>query len=99
MKECTICGSNYLVEEHHIVHGRGKRKYCETEQSKVYLCYEHHRGTFGVHGRAGHELDIRLKLELQLKYFGMGYDTEKVRMLMGGKLYLREGEIYGKIPE
>lgn len=27
----------------------------------VWLCYEHHEGTQGVHGRDGHELDVKLK--------------------------------------
>jgi len=94
MKECYICGSNYLVEGHHIVHGRGKRKQCETLYSQRDLCWYHHHGTFGVHGKHGHELDMRLHLELQAKYFSLGYDEMKVRDLMGGKLYLREGEIY-----
>ena len=95
MKECYICGSTDRVEEHHIVHGRGKRKTCETPYSQRFLCWEHHRGTKGVHGKNGHELDMRLHLELQAQYFKMGATEEAVRWLMGGKLYLRGDEIYG----
>lgn len=28
---------------------------------KVYLCWLHHEGTYGVHGKNGHELDMKLK--------------------------------------
>lgn len=94
MKQCQICGSTNIVEEHHIIKGRGKRKACETEQSKIYLCYEHHRGTNGVHGKQGHKLDMLLKLKLQETYFNMGKGEEEIRELMGGKLYLVNGEIY-----
>lgn len=38
---------------------------CELNQ--VYLCGNHHRGTKGVHGREGHKLDKKLKLEYQQK--------------------------------
>lgn len=83
-----------MVEAHHIIKGRGKRKACETGQSTIMLCYEHHRGTYGVHGKQGHELDMRLKLQLQATYYNMGKGEEEIRKLMGGKLYLVEGEIY-----
>ena len=90
MKECSICSSTNLVCEHHIIHGRGKRRQCETPQSKIFLCWEHHSGTFGVHGREGHSLDMKLKLGLQLTYFEMGYTNEKTRALMGDRLYYEE---------
>lgn len=94
MKQCKICGSTNLVEEHHIIKGRGKRKACETEQSKIMLCWEHHHGTYGVHGKQGHGLDMLLKLQLQATYFEMGKSEEEIRRLMGGKLYLVESEVY-----
>jgi len=87
MKLCKICGSNHLVQEHHIVGGNGKRKQCETEQSKIFLCWEHHHGTNGVHGKNGRALTLKLRLELQELYFEMGYAEQEVRKMMGGKLY------------
>lgn len=84
---CEICNSNHLVEAHHIVKGRGKRKQCENTHSMILLCWEHHKGINGVHGKNGHALDLRLKIELQEKYFKMGYGEDKVRELMGGKIY------------
>lgn len=87
MNVCFICGSNHMVELHHIIHGRGKRREHENDDSTIYLCYEHHRGTKGVHGRDGHELDIELKLMLQNKYFDQGLTEDEVRVKMGGKIY------------
>lgn len=33
----------------------------------MYLCQEHHRGTYGVHGSKGAALNRKLKLEFQNK--------------------------------
>ncbi len=84
--ECIICGSTD-IELHHIVKGRGRRKQHENEYSVVPLCYYHHRGTKGVHGRDGRTLDLYLKRQLQKKYFDMRYTESEVREKMGGKLY------------
>jgi hypothetical protein len=95
MKECEECGSTDRVQGHHIIHGRGKRKACETNKSVIDLCWEHHHGDYGVHGKNGHEFDMQLKLRLQLKYFEMGKPENEVMELMGGRLYLKDGEVYG----
>jgi hypothetical protein len=84
-----------MVQKHHIVHGRAKRLSCETPESVIPLCWEHHHGTDGVHGKHGKELDIRLKLQLQAKYFNQGFNGDEVMRLMGGKLYLHNGEVFG----
>ena len=84
---CEVCGSAYLVELHHIIYGRGKRKQHENEFSVIVLCWYCHRGTKGVHGRDGRKLDLYLKKKLQKKYFSMGYSENEVREMMGGKLY------------
>lgn len=87
MKRCELCGGFTMVQAHHIVHGRGKRKQCETPISLIYLCWECHHGTNGVHGKNGHDLDMKLKKKLQQEYFDMGKSEAEVRQLMGGKLY------------
>lgn len=84
---CEICGSSQMVQLHHIIGGNGKRKQHETEESVVALCWVHHHGTKGVHGREGKKLDRSLKIELQDKYKNKGYSEEEVRQMMGGKLY------------
>lgn len=94
--QCPLCGRWGALERHHVVHGRGRRRECETEESTIYLCHACHRGTRGVHGRDGHDLDMYLRRNLQSLYFDQGRSEEEVRRLMGGKLVLDEkGEIAG----
>lgn len=83
---CEVCyqpGS----ELHHIIKGKGKRKEHETIESIILLCWDCHRGTYGVHGREGKKLDLRLKRQLQETYFSQGYTEIEVREMLGGKLY------------
>lgn len=83
---CEVCYAPG-AELHHIIHGKGKRKQHETVESVVLLCWECHRGTYGVHGREGRKLDLQLKKQLQERYFKQGYSEKEVREMMGGKLY------------
>lgn len=87
---CELCGSNYFVEVHHIVLGNGKRNQHESIESCIDLCWYHHHSKNGVHGMNGHELDLKLKLQLQEKYFSKGYTEDQVRKMMGGKIYDEE---------
>lgn len=71
-KGCYVCGNTQYVEEHHIFYGGRNRNKTEKDGLKVFLCYEHHRGTDGVHGKNGHELDTQLKQEAEriwIKYY------------------------------
>lgn len=83
---CENCYSTG-VELHHIIYGSGLRKLCESVESVTLLCYECHRGTYGVHGRDGRKLNIKLKKKLQETYKEQGYKEEETRTMMGGKLY------------
>ena len=87
--ECEVCGSTKGLQQHHIVFRSQLGP--DTVENRILLCWDCHHGTYGVHGREGRVLDKKLKLELQEKYFDMGYSEEKVRELMGGKLYLKDG--------
>ena len=61
---CEVCGSSY-VELHHVVY-RSENKNLEfCKLNFVYLCPEHHRGTYGPHGSKGASLNRKLKLEFQ----------------------------------
>lgn len=60
-KECYVCSTTYNLHSHHIYFGNPWRKLSERYGMKVYLCWLHHEGTYGVHGKHGHELDMRLK--------------------------------------
>jgi len=82
---CEICGSNGggMVELHHIVGRRVK----ESPENCIMLCYEHHRGTWGVHGKNGSTLNINLKRTVQGYYKAQGLDEDTIREKMGGRLY------------
>ena len=83
-RHCFICQKQTELEEHHIFFGIN-RKFSEKYGLKVSLCYEHHRGTNGVHGKNGKQLNEKLKKVAQRKFeekhtkeefmqiFGMNY--------------------------
>ena len=85
-KESYISGTVYGLEEHHIYFGTGRRKISEKNGFKVWLTYEEHKGTDGVHGKNGHELDLKLKQECQRKYEENHTRDEFIRLI--GKSYL-----------
>ena len=66
-KECLVCGSGN-VEQHHVLFGNPRRKRADEDGLWVWLCPEHHRGTNGVHGKNGHDLDTALKKTAQQIY-------------------------------
>lgn len=72
-KQCYVCGATYGLHSHHIYFGNPMRKISEKYGMKVWLCYAHHEGTSGVHGRDGHNLDVYLKQQGQ-KVFEEHYD-------------------------
>jgi hypothetical protein len=74
---CYVCGDNNYLESHHIFYGNRNRNKAEKDGLKVFLCYEHHRGTYGIHGREGHELDTKLKQDAErtwLKHYNKTID-------------------------
>ena len=67
-KECYITGGTYNLHKHHIYAG-GRRQISEREGFWVYLIgYYHNQSNDGVHGKNGHELDLKLKQDCQRKY-------------------------------
>jgi hypothetical protein len=92
MHECALCHKRGNMGRHHVIYGKGKKKAFETEQSKVFICYQCHEL---VHSGKGQESDLKLKLQLQADYFKMGKAADEVEKLMDGKLYLVLGEIWG----
>lgn len=61
LDKCYFCGSTQDVEKHEIFFGVKNRENSITYGLVVPLCFEHHRGTRGVHGRDGAELNKWLK--------------------------------------
>ena len=72
LDRCLICGSYYNIEIHHVFFGKGKRELSDRYKIIVPLCFNHHRGTNGVHGKNGHKLDLELK-KLSQKAFEYKY--------------------------
>ena len=66
-KECYICKSTVYLESHHCILGKNRQN-AEKYGLKVWLCYNHHRGTHGVHGKYGNILQNRLKVDAQKKF-------------------------------
>lgn len=65
---CYVCKRQGYTELHHVVFGSGMRAVSDKLGLTVYLCYEHHRGNRGVHGKDGNTLNRRLKLEAQERF-------------------------------
>lgn len=65
---CYICGARYWLSSHHIYFGVKNRTNSEKHGFKVWLCEAHHKGTYGVHGKLGEYLDLKLKRECQAKF-------------------------------
>ena len=63
---CPICG-NVATELHHIIFKSQVQALQNCKFNFIYLCDRCHRGTKGVHGKNGHDLDKRLKLMFQNK--------------------------------
>lgn len=85
-KESYISGSTYNLEEHHIFFGTANRKVSEKQGLKVWLTPEEHRGTCGVHGKFGRNLDLKLKQDAQRKYEETHTREEFIKLI--GKSYL-----------
>ena len=66
IENCEIC-LNYPTELHHIVFRSECKALENCELNHIYLCAEHHRGTFGIHGAKGNKLSKKLKLKFQNK--------------------------------
>lgn len=67
-KECFVCGIVDDLELHHVLFGNPRRRLADEDGLTVWLCREHHRGTYGVHGKQGRKLDITLKKRAQTVY-------------------------------
>jgi hypothetical protein len=79
---CFSCESIGYTEEHHIYYGHGNRKVSDRMGFIVYLCPECHRGTYGVHGKYGKELNLSLKRMCQA-VFEETHSRDEFRKLIG----------------
>lgn len=85
---CYVCGNKLYPHLHHIFYGVRNRKKADEDGLTVYLCYKHHEGTDGVHGKNGHKLDMRLKQIAQKKWMEYYNKTTDDFIKRYGKNYL-----------
>ena len=86
-KKCYVCSRFMGLHLHHIIYGKN-RKNADKDGLVVYLCYEHHEGTNGVHGKNGHELDLFLKKVAQTKWLEYYKKTQEEWLERYKKNYL-----------
>ncbi len=85
-KKCYITGQTYNLHKHHIYAGKN-RQVSEVNGFWVYLVGRlHNLSDEGVHGKNGHELDIKLKTECQAKFEETHTRAEFMALI--GKNYL-----------
>ena len=87
-KECYICNTKNNLHKHHIMKGIRNRDKAEEDGLWVYLCYNHHEGTYGVHGKYGHNLDIELIKQAELYWIKYNNKTTDDFRKRYGKNYL-----------
>lgn len=66
-KKCFVCGKRDNLHLHHIWFGKNRTN-ADKDGLTCYLCWEHHEGTLGVHGKYGHDLDLKLKKLAQVEW-------------------------------
>lgn len=78
---CIEC-RRYGTEIHHVLYGKGNNRKLATKYGLVVgLCYNHHRGTQGVHN-GNKELDMKLK-QMAQRQFNLVYQNEDFLALFG----------------
>ena len=88
---CSICGASGIIEEHHIIKRSQSKALKNCKLNLIDLCIDCHKnGKYAVHGKNGHELDIKLKKEFQ----------EKLLYVLGNSdIYINEESIYKNISD
>ena len=83
IKKCYITGTEYNLHKHHIYFGTGKRAISDKYGFWVWLTGElHNQSELGVHGKDGHDLDIKLKQDCQ-RAFEKNHSREEFIGLIG----------------
>ena len=88
LKICAECGRSDVVEIHHCIHGTSGRKLATQYHLVVGLCPECHRGTYGVHGKYGHNLDMKYKKKAQEAWEKKHNNNREEFIKIFGKSYL-----------
>lgn len=67
--KCELCGAEGIVELHHGVYRSQSKVLRDCKLNLFRLDYKCHRGEDGVHGKNGHDTDIKIKKMLQERLF------------------------------
>lgn len=98
---CMMLHADFSIkqtQEHHAIHGMGRRRLSEKYGLKVYLCFRHHTADGGpeaVHRNAG--TDLLVKKEAQ-KAFMKRWPTLNFREIFG-KNYLEDNDRWQQASE
>lgn len=87
-KECYFCKTRFNLHKHHIMKGIRNRDKAEQDGLWVYLCYQHHEGTNGVHGKNGHNLDLTLIKKAEEQWLVCNNKTTEDFIKRYGRNYL-----------
>ena len=86
-QRCYICHTTNNLHQHHIIFGKNRKK-CDEDKLVIWLCREHHEGTNGVHGKNGHNLDIKLKQIAQKEWCKCYNKTKEDFIARYGRSYI-----------
>ena len=87
IKQCYVCSTRNNLHLHHIMFGKNRKK-ADEDGLTVWLCYQHHEGTYGVHGKNGHSLDLTLKKQAEQIWIEHYNKTTEDFRIRYGKNYL-----------
>lgn len=85
-KACYFCGRVLDLELHHIIYGKNRRL-SDTDGLVVWLCFDHHRGRFGIHN-GNKDNDLILKRVAERAYLRVNKKTIDDFIARYGKNYL-----------
>lgn len=86
-KRCFNCGNPYNLHLHHIFFGKN-RKNADKDGLTCYLCLWCYEGKNGVHGKNGHELDMKIKREAEKRWCEYYNKTKQDFIEKYGRNYL-----------
>lgn len=66
---CDVCKTSGIVEEHHAIYRSQSTALRDCKLNLFKLDYECHRGTYGVHGKNGHDINMKIKEMIQERLF------------------------------
>lgn len=86
-KKCYETGDTKGLHKHHIYKGNPNKQISEKNSFWVWLRWDWHNGAdYGVHGKLGHELDLKLKRECQERFEETHSREEFIQLI--GRSYL-----------